>query len=149
MDVSLVVELSFSFWWWHISLIILKIYQLSRHGNCSLVQLCLGLFRIFMGKHVHPSCSLLWQNSKTFIFSLFFKTTHQSGCWRLIFAFQKVVLKLQFVLVCISVSTVIAGSALATEHVGESSWVWLQCGGRCVGLSLRVWGAHDPGGKDP
>ena len=102
-----------------------------------------------MGKHVHPSCSLLWQNSKTFIFSLFFKTTHQSGCWRLIFAFQKVVLKLQFVLVCISVSTVIAGSALATEHVGESSWVWLQCGGRCVGLSLRVWGAHDPGGKDP
>ena len=50
------------------------------------------------------------------------------------------VLKLQFVLVCISVSTVIAGPALATENMGASAWVWLQCGGRCVG---------DPGGKEP
>ena len=46
-------------------------------------------------------------------------------------------------------STVVAGPALASEHVGASSWVWLQSGGRCVGLSLRVWGAHDPGGEDP
>lgn len=56
-------------------------------------------------------------------------------------------LKLQFVLVCISVSTVTQGPALATEHVGASFMDLVAVCGRCVGSSLWVRESHDPGGK--
>ena len=64
-----------------------------------------------MGRPVHASCSLWWPNSKAFMFSLFL-TTHQAGCQKLVFVLQKVALKLQFVLICISASTLITRPAL-------------------------------------
>ena len=64
----------------------------------TLMQLCcLGFLWANMSTLPAPSCGRI---VKPLYFLL--KNYSPGGCWRPVFAFQKVVLKLQFVLVCIS-----------------------------------------------
>ena len=102
-------------------------------GYCSLVLLYLELSRICTGKPVPVfSLSLPWQNSKAFMFSLVFIIL-QAGCWEPLFVFQRVALKLQFV---ISLSPTDPGLPF-WEHSNYS--ICSHCSTQKQTQSVQVW----------